>query len=401
MRKIYLTLTLAFLLPYAVFTQPENHAQNGSFEESTVQEYGRGSNPNNPGWQFLWNNGGFDGLQLPIPSVVENDEAYEGVKAGYLQVQELPAEAAANGQSFFAQIVGFTPDLAEFPDAALTEGYYRVSLAFRPVTSNINVHMSIGNFSFEERRRLHNVELIADQWNQLNLVYYNALDARARLSVHYNLEENLAALPFNFYFDDFRFVKSSLESATVITDGTELHAVLGWHAASGTYDAAAFTVTAGENTVAVESAEVLEDGKTLKLTLDVPITEDQEVSLAYDNSLAPIDYTAEDAPVTTIDSFNNEYVVNNSEAEPVSIDNIVSETPLSVYPNPVKETVNLKGIENYIYLKIFSITGQQLLSLENTGAENLSIQVDHLKPGIYFLSVEDNNGHRETLRFIK
>lgn len=65
MKKVYTLLLAAILLPFFAAAQPHNHAVNGNFEESELGEYGRGGNPNNPGWQFLWNVGAFDGLQVP------------------------------------------------------------------------------------------------------------------------------------------------------------------------------------------------------------------------------------------------------------------------------------------------------------------------------------------------
>ncbi len=400
MKKIYTLLLAAIMLPFFAAAQLHNHAVNGNFEESEVGEYGRGGNENNPGWQFLWNNAQFEGLQTPQPFIVDT-EAHDGSKSALIVVEELPEEAAQAGQSWFAQVVGFTPDVDENPEDALEPGYYRVSAAFKPIGNNMFLHFTMGNFSFEERARIHNAELTADEWNVLTMVYYNELDARARLSIHYNMEGNLAILPFEFHIDDFRYVQSSLISANVTEDGAELHAVLGWEAAPGTYDGAAFTVHADEDEVAVASAEVLEDGQTLRLVLDGHIFQDQEVHFSFDNSVATIDYLDEEAPVEAVDSFDDEFVVNNSQQEFTSVNDITINNNLIIYPNPVTDEVNVQGVENFSTIRIFAITGQQIVSINNNGSERLTIPVDQLQSGIYILSAENQLGEKKTIRFVK
>ncbi len=399
--KFYNVLMVFLIVPVISMAQMANHAENGSMEESVVGEYGRGGNSDNPGWQFLWNNAQFEELQIPQPSVVDT-EASDGEKSAMVFVQELPEEAAQNGQSHFAQNVGWTPDPAENPEAALEPNYYRVSLSIKPVETNQFFHIAIGNFSFEQRRRLHEIEAIADEWNHYSFVYFNALDDRARLSFHYNLEQNLASLPFTFYFDDFRYEQSSLVYANLLEDGSEIHAGLGWTAAPGAIDPAAFSFKNGDSEGQVASAEILEDSLTLKLVLNAVIASDEEVHISYDNSVAEVAYGDPNAPVGNIDSFTDEYVVNQSEATETPVNEVVASGQVSVFPNPVtNDVIQLKGIEQYQTVRIYSVTGEEVYSLQVNGEKQISVPFHEMSSGVYFLKAVAEDGATETVKFIK
>lgn len=71
-----------------------------------------------------------------------------------------------------------------------------------------------------------------------------------------------------------------------------------------------------------------------------------------------------------------------------------------VYPNPAKNELFLTSLNNSgnLKLKIFNLESRLLtnLNLEN----QTSMDVSNLDSGIYFLNIEDENGHTEVIKFL-
>src|SRR5690606_16454990 len=79
------------------------------------------------------------------------------------------------------------------------------------------------------------------------------------------------------------------------------------------------------------------------------------------------------------------------------------ENSFAVYPNPAKNEIflSLENNSGKINVKILNVEGK-VLSTQNKEAETqTSIDVSNLKTGIYFLSIEGENGNRVVKKFIK
>lgn len=75
----------------------------------------------------------------------------------------------------------------------------------------------------------------------------------------------------------------------------------------------------------------------------------------------------------------------------------------TVHPNPSKEKLFITTTNRFgnLNVKIFNVEGK-LLRTHNVAFENqTSIDVSSLKSGIYFLTIEDENGKKEIKKFIK
>ncbi len=101
--------------------------------------------------------------------------------------------------------------------------------------------------------------------------------------------------------------------------------------------------------------------------------------------------------VADVHTFFTEDLINNSVRELEGVENI------SVFPNPIAKTVNSVNIrltakENKeINLNVFNLTGSQILGQEETlfaGENNLSVNLNGLNSGLYFLVMEDDQGGR-------
>ena len=78
------------------------------------------------------------------------------------------------------------------------------------------------------------------------------------------------------------------------------------------------------------------------------------------------------------------------------IDNSINQ--LSVYPNMVRDFLNLSGNDEIYQYSIFSIEG---LEVKNGELKSNSINLEDLNPGIYFISLSGNNDNSEVFKFIK
>ena len=71
---------------------------------------------------------------------------------------------------------------------------------------------------------------------------------------------------------------------------------------------------------------------------------------------------------------------------------------LAIYPNPVKNVLNIKGLDNTVKsATIFNVTGQKVIS-QTTNLN--TINTSALTPGIYFLNLETENTTK-TVKLIK
>ena len=69
----------------------------------------------------------------------------------------------------------------------------------------------------------------------------------------------------------------------------------------------------------------------------------------------------------------------------------------SVYPNPVAETLFLKGFDDIKSYQVFNAAGQLVLS----GKKATSVDVRQLSAGMYFITITDRNNASSTLKILK
>ncbi|MDO6760452.1 T9SS type A sorting domain-containing protein [Tamlana sp. 2_MG-2023] len=84
----------------------------------------------------------------------------------------------------------------------------------------------------------------------------------------------------------------------------------------------------------------------------------------------------------------------------LGIESNYTKTRFSLYPNPVTETVKIKGINSLpVTVEIFDLSGKSLAKHPVSGAKN-SVDVSNLKPGTYIMKVSDEK-HNEKIKFLK
>lgn len=95
--------------------------------------------------------------------------------------------------------------------------------------------------------------------------------------------------------------------------------------------------------------------------------------------------------ITKGDTTNLYYIKSTFDEETTltSKENLLNNTEVSIYPNPVTDKVNIKVSENSIIrkIRILSIDGRIVKTIENSP----SIDVKNINSGIYILQIETNN----------
>lgn len=78
--------------------------------------------------------------------------------------------------------------------------------------------------------------------------------------------------------------------------------------------------------------------------------------------------------------------------------NNVAKKSVGIYPNPVQDVLNVKGLDAKSNVKIYSTDGRLM---KNEGLENDQVNVTELQPGVYFIQTEANGEKTSSTKFIK
>jgi hypothetical protein len=76
-------------------------------------------------------------------------------------------------------------------------------------------------------------------------------------------------------------------------------------------------------------------------------------------------------------------------------------TKISLFPNPFNDQIILNSTYELSRVTINSLTGQEVLRLENLPSGQTLIPTSMLKNGLYFLTSFNNSGEVTTLKIIK
>ena len=142
----------------------------------------------------------------------------------------------------------------------------------------------------------------------------------------------------------------------------------------------------------------------------INLTGTTQFRVSFPNTNADADYIDFNTGNATVDTdFETvglaEYM-NNAKpfldinyTQPLSVDEFV-DNKISIYPNPVKNNFNIKGLENNVYhLQIITTQGQIVKDVKNFNPEQ-AITTQHLANGFYFVRIKSENSLK-TIKFIK
>ncbi|MBA3985780.1 MAG: T9SS type A sorting domain-containing protein [Flavobacteriales bacterium] len=98
--------------------------------------------------------------------------------------------------------------------------------------------------------------------------------------------------------------------------------------------------------------------------------------------------------------FNQHQLTLANTCVPLSITHPQAENFYKIYPNPAKEVLNIEGLTPLKSVIIYDILGN-MLSSTFFNSSNLRINLNNLKPGLYLIKMEDNNGNQAIERIVK
>ncbi|MFH2143583.1 MAG: lamin tail domain-containing protein [Bacteroidota bacterium] len=107
----------------------------------------------------------------------------------------------------------------------------------------------------------------------------------------------------------------------------------------------------------------------------------------------PVTYT-----VTAQDATTKDWLVSVSVASGNILVN--NSNNYIVFPNPVKEIINIECNKTISYISVYTISGQLLIT-ENQNSNKAELDLGNLSNGLYMLKFSDNDGNRYVSRFIK
>lgn len=97
------------------------------------------------------------------------------------------------------------------------------------------------------------------------------------------------------------------------------------------------------------------------------------------------------------------FIFNDSNYDPQSINSPYKKTQVNFYPNPVKDNLHIKYSVNDVNSKLFvyNITGTRIHteSINSINGE-LTINVQNFPPGLYYFSIESDQGIKDVYKFI-
>jgi len=110
--------------------------------------------------------------------------------------------------------------------------------------------------------------------------------------------------------------------------------------------------------------------------------------------------TTADAPALILDGVR----VSNNWVDIVGLTTnvpLVTLPEFSIFPNPTLGDITIRGEANIQSLRIMNMLGQQVMEINNIGADSIVLQTSSLNTGHYIISITDVNGFTVNNRFLK
>jgi hypothetical protein len=77
---------------------------------------------------------------------------------------------------------------------------------------------------------------------------------------------------------------------------------------------------------------------------------------------------------------------------PLGIDDIIINDPISVFPNPAKNYIEISSVDELTDVKIVDITGKILINYPLVREKKMKIDLSEMNDGLYLLSITTKNG---------
>ena len=206
--------------------------------------------------------------------------------------------------------------------------------------------------------------------------------------------EGMVEKVYNFYVLKYGF--EWFEGTVDVSDATAVEGIVTQDVvlASLPEYTVTFTVTDGENpiegaTVTVNQEDVVTDASGIATF--------QLVDGTYAYGVTKEGYEPGSGEIVVDGAVVNEAV------ELVLISSVGSEAmnSLAIFPNPAAEFFNIASARKIATVRVFNVTGQEVLTISDINEEKYTVNTSMLNSGIYIVSVTDNNGFTSSKRIVK
>jgi hypothetical protein len=151
------------------------------------------------------------------------------------------------------------------------------------------------------------------------------------------------------------------------------------------------------DTILIDSDSMLDNCPTISQSL---------IQLVAGNNSTPFGYTGSLDDVMAYNRVLNSseraylYNLNSSWSSPTSTE-VISENELRLFPNPVKNALNIQLSENSNYaLEVTDLNGKRVYS-SNLSGQNFELNTAEWAQGLYLLRLIDENGKTYTQKVVK
>jgi hypothetical protein len=361
MKKFYSLIIMGLLGTTLINAQPKDSVKNGGFEKDVIGA------TTAAGWYLPTD------YPTNMTTTIVGEEPHSGKNA--LKVVIKNRESIANVQGWTLQVVN--QDILVERNTP-----YRISLWSRGETLDEDFNFTAGNNAFAEIGRISDVKPGWD-WGRSVFVALSGKNDTIRIPLHILANGT-------YYFDDLSVVKSPMKTAATNLDGNRITVNFEWGVKSAKLPANSFSVKVNGIAATVDSFS-LKSSTAIDVILNKSVRPDDKVLVSYDSVPGDLIFTS--GPNNAVGSFTDEVVDNLADgANSISI----VEKTFSIYPNPVENQINVKGINGTFKYSISNYVGQMIMS----GTSSSSINTAGLASGLYFINIS-TNGKTSSAKFLK
>jgi uncharacterized repeat protein (TIGR02059 family) len=178
--------------------------------------------------------------------------------------------------------------------------------------------------------------------------------------------------------------KPVLVNASTTEDGAQLQLGFDMEMADPTKESGNFTIKVNGTDVAASTVSL--DGSNASivvLTLATAVPDNQAtVTVSYTPG------TLKGTNGGMVVAFTDQAATNNL---PTHIN--LPENHFSIFPNPAQSIINVYGKQNITNIALYNITGAKVLDNHVGHLQNVSVSIDRLEKGVYFLKVTSENAY--------
>ena len=149
----------------------------------------------------------------------------------------------------------------------------------------------------------------------------------------------------------------------------------------------------------IDSTFVRYQSKQNQLTTYVYPSQTTVVDLFFTNRAIPINYTVKGTyTIMSQDTCTLPIILTYNAT--LGLSNITKEQDVKITPNPFFDRIQLNTEKQITDIQIFNSAGEKIYSQENKNISH-TINLQHLKLGIYFIKVRFKNGAVQTKKLVK